>query len=138
MTFKIDLKWFKDDFKQKKNRNFFRFFFFHHILLGGHHDLGVFFNFFVAPVPKKQISWKKIEKISSQKCEKKKKKSEEKKFFFASKSFLNHFKMDLSTKFFFPMFFDLLRGKTFLYPFDWFYQVVFTSFLPKYRNVGNV
>ena len=72
---------------KKKNRNFFRFFFFHHILLGGHHDLGVFFNFFVAPVPKKQISWKKIEKISSQKCEKKKKNLKKKNFFLLQ----NHF-----------------------------------------------
>ena len=70
--------------------------------------------------------------------EKKKKKIRKKKIFFVSKSFLNHFKTDLSTKKIFPIFFDLLRRITFLYLFDWFYQVVFTSFLTKYRNVGNV
>ena len=126
---------------KKKIEIFFWFFFFPRILVGCHRDLGVFFNFFVSPVPKKQISWKKSEKIEKNfisKIWKKKKKSEKKFFFFASKSFLNHFKTDLSTKKFFPIFFDLLRRRTFLYPFDWFYQVVFTSFLPKYRNVGNV
>ena len=62
LTFKIDLKWFKDDFKQKKNQNFFRIFFFHRILLGGYRDFGVFFNFFCIPSTEKADFMEKIEK----------------------------------------------------------------------------